>query len=60
MTKNATLRVFPPGSSDDPGVEWAADVLARLADLLGDFLLAVVRLGAYVVGSVRDYAVGRL
>lgn len=54
------VRIYAPPAEADPGVEWSANVLTTLADMLGEFLLAVARLGAFLVGSLRDVAVGRL
>lgn len=59
MTKN-DVRIYDPAADADPGVEWAADTLTTLANMLGEFLMSVVRLGAFLVGSLRDLAVGRL
>lgn len=54
------VRIYAPPAVADPGVEWAADTLTTLADMLGEFLMSVVRLGAYLLGSLRALAVGRL
>lgn len=55
-----TVRIYAPPAAADPGVEWAAATLTTLADMLGEFLAAVARLAAFLLGSVRELAVGRL
>jgi hypothetical protein len=53
--EKAVLRVYDPS---DPGVDWAADVLTRLADMCGEFVVAVARLLAFLVRSLRTRGVG--
>ncbi len=53
------VKIYTPGQSDDPGVEWSANVLTTLADMLGEFVLAVVGLGAFLLRSLVQAAAGR-
>lgn len=59
MTEKA-IRLYVPGATSDPGVEWAADALTTLAGMCGEFALAVARLVAFLLGSLRAMVVGRL
>ena len=52
------VKIYDGGSSD-PGVDWAADVMSRLLDMVGAFALAVVSLGAFLVRSLWAAAGGR-
>ncbi len=54
----AQMKIYNPESSD-PGVDWVADVMSRLLDMVGEFVMAVVRLGAFLLRSLWDGARGR-
>lgn len=59
------LKIYVPPAertsptSEDAGVEWAANVLANLAGMSREFVLAVVALGAFLVRSLYNVVVRR-
>ncbi len=59
------LKIYAPPTeqtsptSHDAGVEWVAEVLAKLASMGVDFAKAIVALGAYLIRSLYDAVVKR-